>query len=322
MDYQPQGIERPIGDYTGILAVDVHGFGQHKTDRQQQTIVKVLAEVMQQAAIRTGLRDPWEGRFRAFRGDGYLMGIPPELVAVVVDGFFDALQAELRRRAPQLRSDEITLRLRASLHLGAVQAFDALLQDSPTGKVMIDTNRMVDAEPVKALLDHSDPTVTHVAVVLSESVIKDVVDRGLTIRKTSEFVRAPLQVEAKDYSGVGYLRVPVPSGDLLSSGLLVGQPEPQDEATTEAGSPRVQNSFSGRADNVVQTQHMRDLTANSARSDSSTAVSGIGHIVARRDIDQSQNKQEFSGHFYTQGDSNFGQSSGRRIGTDDTPVGR
>ncbi|RKT87936.1 hypothetical protein SAMN05421805_101632 [Saccharopolyspora antimicrobica] len=323
MDDQPQEINRPVGDYIGILAVDVHGFSEHNTN-QQQTIVQVLADVLQQAAIRTGLRDNWDHHFRAYRGDGYLMGVRPELVAVVVDKFFDSLQAELRRRAPPLRTDDITLRLRASLHLGPVQAFDALLADSPTGRVMVNTNRMVDAKPVKALLDHSDPAVTHVASVISSSVMEDVVRAGHTTRKPTEYVQAPLEVEGKEYSGVGFLRVPAPSGELLRSGLLFGQPEPEpddDAAAREAGGGQVQNAVDGPAENVVQAQQVRDFTDNSARS-SGIAVNGNNNTTAGGGIDQSQNKQEFSGRFYTQGDSNFGQSSGRRVATDDTSMGR
>lgn len=316
MDDQSQEINRPIGDHIGILAVDVHGFGKHRTDHQQQTIVHVLADVLQQAAIRTGLRSNWDDHFRAYRGDGYLMSVRPELVAVVVDKFFDSLQAELRRRAPRLRTDNITLRLRASLHLGPVQAFNTLLADSPSGRIMVDVGRMVDAKPVKALLDHSDPAVTHVASVISSSVMEEVVAAGHTARQPTEFVQAPLEVEAKEYSGIGYLRVPAPSGELLSSGLLHGQPEPDDGAAPEADGARVRNTFDGLAENVIQAGSVESFTDHSTRANGGIAVSGNNNTTAGRDIDRSQNKQEFSGGFYTRGDSNFGQSSGRRAGPD------
>ncbi|MGW1678320.1 hypothetical protein [Saccharopolyspora sp. NPDC002376] len=319
MDDQSREISRPIGEYIGILAVDVHGFSKHNS-AQQQAIVQVLAEVLQQAAIRTGLRDGWDDHFRAYRGDGYLMSVRLELVAVVVDKFFDALQAELRRRAASLRADNITLRLRASLHLGPVQAFNTLLADSPSGTNMVDVGRMVDAKPVKALLDNSDSTVTHVASVISGSVLEQVVKAGHTARQPSEFVQAPLTVDAKEYSGLGYLRVPAPSGELLRSGLLFGQPEPipDDEAAPNPSSTHVQNNMQGVADNVVQTGEMRDFTNDSAQSYGGIAVRGDNNTTAGRGIDQSQNKQEFSGNFHTQGDSNFGQSSGRRVDIDDT----
>ncbi|KAA5834681.1 hypothetical protein F1721_13050 [Saccharopolyspora hirsuta] len=309
-------MNRPIGEYIGILAVDVHGFSKHN-NVQQQTIVEVLADVLQQATIRTGLRSDWDDRFRAHRGDGYLMSVPQDLVAVVVDRFFDALQAELRRRAPQLRTNDITLRLRASLHLGPVRAFDALLTDSPSGRIMVDVGRMVDAKSVKALLDHSDPAVTHVAVVISSSVMDEVVAAGHTARQRTEFVQAPLEVDAKEYSGVGYLRVPAPSGELLRSGLLSGQPEPEPDGGV-APSSGVQNNLHGYARNVIQTGAMGDFTDQSARSNGGIAVSGSNNTTAGRDIDRSQNKQEFSGRFHTRGDSNFSPSSGRRVGSGNT----
>ncbi|MER7015464.1 hypothetical protein ABT324_28865 [Saccharopolyspora sp. NPDC000359] len=322
MDDQSREINRPIGEHIGILAVDVHGFSKHNTT-QQQTIVQTLPDVLQQAAIRTGLRNDWDDRFRAHRGDGYLMSVRQDLVAVVVDRFFDALQAELRRRAPQLRVEGITLRLRASLHLGLVGSFDALLTDSPTGRIMVDTNRMVDAKSVKALLDRSDPAVTHVASVISKSVMDEVVAAGHTSRQPSEFVQAPLEVDAKEYSGVGYLRVPAPSAELLRAGLLVGQPEPEtgarpEDETAPLGDAHVQNSVRGHAENVAQAGVMGDVTDRSVRGNSGIVVSGNNNTTAGHDVDQSQHKQEFSGLFHTQGDSNFGPSSGRRTGAGHT----
>ncbi|MEV0705141.1 hypothetical protein AB0I53_45505 [Saccharopolyspora sp. NPDC050389] len=321
MDHQSPEQNRPIGEYLGILAVDVHRFSEHNTT-QQQTIVQVLSEVLQQSATRTGLRTNWDEHFRAPRGDGYLLGIAQELVSVVVDRFFDAMQYELRRRAAQLRAVEITLRLRASLHLGPVQSFNALLTDSPSGKVMVDVGRMVDAESVKALLNHSDPKVTHVVSVISESVLEHVVQAGLTSRQPSEFVQAPLKVDAKEYSGVGYLRVPAPSDELLRSGLLCGQPEPATDSETSqsASEARGTNTSYGSAENLTQAHNVRDVTDSSTRG--GIAVRGNNNTTAGNNIDQSQNKQENSGHFYTLGDSNFGQSSGRRIGTDDTTAER
>ncbi|GGI86368.1 hypothetical protein GCM10011581_24320 [Saccharopolyspora subtropica] len=311
---------RALGEYRGILAVDVHCFGRHN-DAQQKMIIDLLPEIIQQSASRAGLPQLWDGHFRAPRGDGYLFGFHVDLVSAVVDRFFDALQGAMRQRAAQFRAAEITLRVRTSLHLGPVQSFDALLTDSPSGKVMVDTGRMVDADSVRALLDHSDPNVTFVASVISNAVMEHVVRAGRTARKPSEFVEAPLQVDAKDYSGVGYLRVPAPSQKLLSSGLLFGQPEPDPEPTTEkraiAGTA---NDVHGRADNVAQT-HDVSGGINQGTQNRGIVVKGNGNTTAGHGIDQSKDKQEFSGHFYTHGDANFGPSSGRRINTDDT-VGR
>ncbi|MCX2729482.1 hypothetical protein OOZ19_04470 [Saccharopolyspora sp. NFXS83] len=305
-----------LGHYTGILAIDVRRFSSHN-DVKQRKIVDLLPTVLSESSERAGIAGLMRDNvFRAFRGDGYLIGFNPDLMVAVVDKFFDSLQAELRRRSAELRSAAIELRIRASLHLGPVQSFNILVSDSPSGTVMVETGRMVDAEPVRALLDNSDPKVTLVAAVLSEEVMKQVVESGRTARQPSEFVPAPLRVEAKDYAGKGYLRVPVPSGDLLTSGLLHGQPEPSIEAADQsvASSGPASNSFTGYADKVIQARDVGGgIHDHSAYADGGIAVHGNGNVTAGGDIDKSDNKQEFSGQFNTQGDSNFGPSSGRRI---------
>lgn len=282
-----------LGRLTGILAVDVRRFSEHN-DSQQERIGTLLPAILRDAADRAGLGDIMRNSvFHAFRGDGYLIGFDPNRVADVVDRFFDSLQAELRRRAPELRAAGIALRLRASLHLGPLRSFDTLVADSPSGRLMVESGRMVDADPVRALLEHSDANVTLVATVMSEDVMKNVIEAGRTARQPSEFVAAPLRIEAKDYSGTGYLRVPVPSGDLLRYGLLHGQP-------LEA------------AEDVAQTSDGESARDALVRND----VAGNGNSVAGRDVMTSNHTvadQVFSGEFNTQGDANFGSSSGRRI---------
>lgn len=311
-----------LGRYTGILAVDVRRFSSHD-DVQQGKIAELLLEVLQQAADRGAIAELLQGNvFRAFRGDGYLIGFDPDLAPAVVDRYFEALQAELRSRAAGLRASGIELRLRVSLHLGPLHSFDRLVQDSPSGAPMVESGRMVDAEPVRALLDHSDPDVTLVAVVVSEEVMQHVVGAGRTSRRPSEFVAAPLEIAAKDYSGTGYLRVPVPSGELLRSGLLHGQPEEDDEPREQpppVAGGSVHNEMTGTAGNLVQAGHVQGgIHDHSMRAgNGGFNVRGDGNATAGRDVDRSTNKQEYSGKFRSGGDINFGGSSGRRIDRDD-----
>ncbi|MEU4744245.1 hypothetical protein AB0G02_27800 [Actinosynnema sp. NPDC023658] len=309
-----------------MLVVDVRHFSKHNS-AEQQVIAEQLPEILQRVADRTNLTSLWErGEFKAFRGDGYVIGFDPNLISAVVDGFFDALQSELRLRAAEFRAAGIELRVRASLHLGPLTSFNRLLADSPSGRPVVEANRMVDAEAVRALLDNSDPEVTFVALVLSHSVMEHVVEAGSTTRRRSEFVEAPLDVTAKEYSGKGYLRVPVPSGDLLRYGLLHGQPEapPDDDRAVkrpEAPGHHVSNHMGGTAHNLVQAGSVRGgihshLTRN---TDKGIEVTGNGNVTAGSNVDQSSGKQEFSGNFHTAGDANFGPSSGRRAGHDTAP---
>ncbi|MBP2329903.1 hypothetical protein JOF56_010288 [Kibdelosporangium banguiense] len=331
MSSKPSETNRSLGDYIGILAVDVRGFSKHD-DTQQRVIVDRLAEVLAVAADRAKLISLWEGRdklFKAFRGDSYLIGFTADLVAAVVDRFFDSLQSELRRRAGEFRAEGIDFRLRASLHLGLAASFDEPQTDSPTGRIMVEANRMLDAESVRALLDNSDPAVTFVASVLSHTVMENVVEAGHTTRRPSEFVEAPLSVAAKGYSGKGYLRVPAPSGDLLRFGLLSGQSEPHPADEADSAQPEeiygeVTNSVSGTAGSVLQA---RDISGGVASHylqgvNRGITVSGNNNTTAGHSVDQSSGKQEFSGNFHTAGDANFGPSSGRRLGGDTDPKAR
>ncbi|GAA4855394.1 hypothetical protein [Saccharopolyspora rosea] len=319
MDQELPVSDRPIGEYQGMLAVDVRHFSRHDDVQQRMIAEELLPDVLQRAASRAGFAELWHGRrFRAFRGDGYLLGFHPDLAAAVVDRFFDSLQAELRRRTGEFRSVGVELRLRASLHLGPVQSFNALLADSPSGKVMVDAGRMVDAEPVRSLLDRSDPDVTLVASVLSRAVMEHVVEAGQSTRRPSEFVEAPLRVEAKEYAGTGYLRVPAPSGELLSAGLLQSQPTSRDSASSGAPEAGVDagtfNALPGNAGVAVQAAHVEGgVQDNQVHGVSGGVVAGgNGSVSIGHGVDQSSHKQEFSGQFNTQGDSNFGPSSGRR----------
>ncbi|ALG09654.1 hypothetical protein [Kibdelosporangium phytohabitans] len=327
MDSQPSEVNPSLGELVGILAVDVRRFSRHN-DTQQRKIVDQLPQVLNQAAERAGLPALWHQKaFNAFRGDGYVMGIAADLVDAVVDRFFDSLQSELRKRARGLRADGVELRMRTSLHLGPVAQFDKLLTDSPTGRLMIDSNRMVDAPAVRALLDKSDPEVTFVASVLSGAVMDHVIMAGRTTRRPSEFVEAPLHVDAKEYSGTGYLRVPAPSGALLRFGLLTGQPEsPAADVPQEAPKPdsdsQVTNTVHGSAGNILQA---RDIVGNvdtrpAPGVNNGTSIIGNGNVTAGRDVDQSAGHQQFPGTFQAGGDADFGPSSGRR-GNGDAETG-
>ncbi|EHK85310.1 hypothetical protein SZMC14600_16796 [Saccharomonospora azurea SZMC 14600] len=314
-----------LGQLTGILAVDVCRFSKHN-DIQQEQIATQLPSILHDAAKRAGLSDIMRNTaFDAFRGDGYLIGFDPDRVADVVDRYFDSLQAELRRRSSELRAVGIALRLRASLHLAPLRSFDKLVADSPSARPMVESARMVDAKPVRALLDHSDPGVTLVATVVSEDVMRNVIEAGRTARQPSEFVAAPLRIEAKDYSGTGYLRVPVPSGELLRHGLLRGQPEHgTDDGAADSEEQPIRrdgawgNSFSGHAEKVNQARDVsggiNDSSVNAGAG--GIAVRGNNNMTAGGNVrtgGQQVAEQVFSGEFKNLGDANFGPSSGRRI---------
>ena len=312
----PQEDRTSVGRYIGVLAVDVRQFSRYNND-QQQTIVAVLAEMLKQAANRAGVDHLWnQNEFRAPRGDGYLIGFSPDLLSVVVDKFFDALQVELRLNAPRFRSAGIELRLRTAVDLGPVQAFDASLTDSPSGDVMVNAARLADTQEVRVLLENSDPAVTFVATAISKSVMKDVVSAGRTVRRPSEFLESLLRVPGKGYSEVGYLRVPAASGELLRSGLLFEEHTAEEtlavvpETDPVTGDRSQETSFEARdVSGDVQQRSVGEVSGG-------VTVAGDNNVTAGRD--QTTHHQDFSGTFHTGADANFGPSSGRRTLADDS----
>ncbi|MFR9727941.1 hypothetical protein ACL03H_01850 [Saccharopolyspora sp. MS10] len=293
--------------------MDARGYSDHDT-AGQELIARTLLPVLQRGAERARLSKLFEDNgFQAFRGDGYLVGFHPDLVPAVVDRYFDALQAVLRREAAQRRADDVELRVRAALHLAPLREFDERSTDSPAGEEVVRAARMVNSTPARALLEHSDPAVTSVAVVLSPEVMRHVVEAGRTSRRSSEFVRVELAVPEKGYEDTGYLRVPAPSGELLRSGLLAlhDEAEEQERQVAEPTSEAVTGNAvtQSAADNIVQTGSMRDFHDRSARAEGGTAVSG--DVTAARDVDLSTGKNDMSGRFHIGRDAHFGSARGR-----------
>ena len=302
-----------VGRYIGVLAVDVRQFGKYNND-QQKSIAAQLPEILEQAAIRARVEQLWQQNdFLAPRGDGYLVGFSPDLLSAVVDKFFDALQVELRLNSPRFRAAGIEIRLRTAVDLGPVHAFDASVTDSPAGNVMVNAARLADTREVRALLENSDPAVTFVATAVSQSVMKDVVTAGRTVRRPSEFVETTLGVPGKDYSEVGYLRVPAASGELLRSGLLFDEggteesPASAPAADTDTADGAQENNFKARdVSGDVQQRSVRDVRGG-------ITMAGDNNSFVGRD----KHSQEFSGTFHTGADANFGPESGRRIAAGD-----
>jgi hypothetical protein len=129
---------------------------------------------------------------------------------------------------------------------------------------MITTHRLVDSDLIRDLLDRSDPNVTLLVVVISERVMKDVVQGGHTRRRApSEFAEVTVTNEKKGFSERAYLHVPAISGDLLRHGLGGSQPAERKEPVVES-IPKTRKSVrsSGRSiaaggdiGNIDQSRH-------------------------------------------------------------------
>jgi hypothetical protein len=205
--------------YRALLVVDTRGFGSNP-DATQAMMSAAIPDVLSQAFARAGLRELWENAlFPHGTGDGYGLGFDPRFLPAVVTRFFDELQAVLAERDARLRpaSRSVRLRMRASLNVGPIlEPAPGTTSAAAIGSAVITTHRLLDAAPVRAILERSDPDQTFLAVALSQRVFEDVLASEYARLPTTKVV--PADVRIKEYSGTVYLYVPNPSGDLLHHG--------------------------------------------------------------------------------------------------------
>jgi len=205
--------------YRALLVVDTKGFGSN-SDATQAMMSAAIPDVLSQAFERAGLRHVWDAAlFPHGTGDGFGIGFDPRFLPAVVTKLFDELQAVLAERHARLRTAgrSVRMRMRASLNVGPI------LEPGPEthsavaiGSAVITTHRLLDAAPVRELLDRSDPDQTFLAVALSQRVFEDVLASEYAKLPTTRVV--PADVEVKEYHGTVYLYVSNPSGDLLRHG--------------------------------------------------------------------------------------------------------
>jgi hypothetical protein len=255
-----------LPDLTAILVVDAEKFSRHD-DPQQDQLARLIPEVLEDAFHRCGLEELWDQRmFPDSTGDGFIIGFPPRFLARLIDRYFDSLQKVLAEKADRLRSRQMRLRLRLSVHLGPARVQDGV--DSPVGTAMIATHRLVDAGPLRVLLDRSDPEVTLLAVAVSDRIMTDVVTAGHTRRlKASQFVECPVELAGKGFKATAFLHVPAVSGELLRTGLLGALPKEPIELPQPAET-RTRHSRYGVAAgrDVDQSSHTTNVQGSQYRA--------------------------------------------------------
>jgi hypothetical protein len=198
-----------VEQFRALLVVDAEGFSTHpdaKLPDLHMEIRNVLAKACH--ASGCGLGEAWENaRFMESTGDGVLTALPYELSAALIDPFPRRLQDALHDAAPGLRARDLRLRLRVALHVGPV---DDERPDAPgIATATVDVNRLLDSDPLRAALKHSDPQATFAAFMLSEDIFRYGVLGGRTSMRESQFTEVAVKV--KQYARPAYLYVPVPS---------------------------------------------------------------------------------------------------------------
>jgi hypothetical protein len=141
------------------------------------------------------------------------------LLPHLLNPYLAALQEELEHRnRNRPYSWNGPIRFRVSINVGpVVDSGDNQLGDG-SGAERVTLHRLLDSDPVRHLLNGSDPEVTQLAAIVSRRVYEDAVLSRLADEPASLYVEAGAEV--KTYQGQAYLRVPKPSADLLISGFL------------------------------------------------------------------------------------------------------
>ncbi|MBQ6642924.1 MAG: hypothetical protein IJH84_18065 [Saccharopolyspora sp.] len=259
---------KQLPPYRAVFAVDVRDFSSSPSAHQEQ-LSKDIPQLLSLAFEQRELGRLWDNRvFGSSTGDGYYFGVDAVDTPFLVDPFLGELQEvlEAHDEVVRARSRDLRLRLRASVHIGPVP-------EAGPATAMNETHRLLDSEPVRAVLADSDPDVTFLAAILSERVYTDVVAGDYVKQRPSQFAKNALQV--KSYLGTGYLYTPKPSANPQRLGQIEGLTPVQSEDVAEAQQRRtepdkpqhVHNEFSGNGGSgiVIQAGRMGDVHGPGSR---------------------------------------------------------
>ena len=310
-----------------VMVVDTKSFSKND-DATQHHMQGHIVDVLERAFANAGLNEVWNSTFfQDGTGDGYLFGFSPQHLFHVVDGVLDSLQLTLLQDA----ADGTDMRMRAALNIGGVPLHTHPKLDSPVGKTMIDACRLVDSGPARDLLEYSDPSVTKLSVLATESVMDWTVRRRNGWHRESEYVPVDVAIGDKGFEARAYAHVPAPSGSLLAIGVsgVHAQGEAK-RAKEEAAEAATDESPDGGAKPAAQSAG-RDVQDNTVQmGDVSGGTLGmVGNFHNGRDVarDITKSTTVYHGDAKTenteyhvgrdlnrpQGDVNNGRDSGRRF---------
>lgn len=220
----PFTVTRELPPYTGILAVDAKGFTAEPGSTHQD-ISRLIPHLVGLAFDESGIGEAWHTPpFYGDSGDGFAIGVPTRLLPALVHPFLTVLQRVLAEHNNSIMRGQPAIRLRASLHVGPLPADPDRPQQSGNGTARNETHRLLDSDAVRIILASAQPSITHVAAILSDRVFCDVVRDGYTSRHPDHFIEVTATVPGKAFSQRAWLYVPEPSGSLLAIPRLAPRP--------------------------------------------------------------------------------------------------
>ncbi|MEU8224934.1 hypothetical protein [Kribbella sp. NPDC048915] len=243
MDSRYTGVSE-LPPYRALLVVDMKDYSGN-AGRYQTDLTRLIPEIMQAAFDRAGLAGVWSRKTsHGTTGDGYAIVLPSALLPHLLNPYLTALQEELEvrnRNRPYGWNGPV--RFRVSINVGPIVDSGGNVLGDGSGTERVTLHRLLDSDPVRHLLNGSDPEVTHVAAIVSRRVYEDAVLSRRADEAESLYVEVGAKV--KTYQGQAYLRVPKPSAGLLSNGFLAGSRWSPPPTADTAGPPNPAGSSSG-----------------------------------------------------------------------------
>lgn len=203
----------PMPPYRAVLAVDAEKFSR-TSSRHQQLLNNSIRDALEIAFRDSGLAGLWENAsFPQHTGDGYVVGVDPEHLALLVNPLLGELQEVLADMQPVLAYEDrtLSLRLRAAIGVGPLPDSGGEEHGDGVGSAMTETHRILDSAPLRRALKESDPDVTYLVAGLSGRVFDDAVQGGYVGLKPAEFRPADASIPDKDFQAEVYIYTPRPS---------------------------------------------------------------------------------------------------------------
>lgn len=204
---------RTMPPYRAVLAVDAEKYSR-TSSYNQHILSNTIRDALEEAFHGSGLENLWEdASFPQSTGDGYVVGVPPEHLPLLIHPLMAELQEVLGDVQPGLAFEDraLRLRLRAAIGLGPLPDSGGDEPGDGTGTAMNETHRLLDAPELRAELAGSDPDITFLAVGLTRRVYEDAVLGGYVGLAPRLFRAAEVDLPDKEYRAEAYLHVPRPS---------------------------------------------------------------------------------------------------------------
>lgn len=254
----------PLPPYRGVIAVDTERFTGNPSSRQPD-LSAAVQEVLASAFSRSGHPEMWEQRrFPQSTGDGYLLGVSPEMVPFLIHPLLDSLHEVLLEKDESLRAIDrsLRLRLRVSINIGPVPDSGDERRDR-IGTPMNATFRLLDCTALRTALRQSNPDITLLAAIVSQRIFDDVIRGGyVPAMHPDRLEQVTAEVPGKDFAEPAWIYIPRPSH---STGVTVESARPE-AAATSAGEQPGRKVYHNAAGQQINADHISGDISYGGRS--------------------------------------------------------